>query len=155
MSNASLQNAIAPAAAGAFNGEPLLKALRAVEEALFTPGRTPAWAAEVRNRLTELIRLLQQHDRAMERPGGVLAEIDRLRPNLQRRTRQLRKRHARLVEKADALAADIERVTAGAEAAFPRIRREAAELITEMKLHQAEEIDLVFEVYERDTGSSD
>jgi hypothetical protein len=148
---------VKPAAVTRSNGstDPLMKSLRAVEEALFAPGGTPTWAAGVRDRLMELIRLLQHHDRATERPGGVFAEIDRLRPDLQPRTRQLRRRHVRLVEKADALAADVERCASGATAAFPRIRREAAELITEMKLHQAEETDLVLETYERDTGTAD
>lgn len=138
-----------------YEGEPLLKALRALEEALFAPGRTSVWAVQVRERLMELVRLIQQHDRATERPGGALAEIERLRPDLQPRTRHLRQRHARLVQKADALAADVERAASGADAAFPRMRREAAELITEMKLHQAEETDLVLETYERDTGTTD
>jgi hemerythrin-like domain-containing protein len=135
----------------------ILAAIHRLERALAAaaPGREADWAQQVDTELHEVRTQLVRHQRSAEEADGLFAELERAAPQMAYRIGKLRAGHAAVIDELDGLRASIERFRRDGVGTFDAIRRRAAALLTELRAHQAEEVDLIFETFDRDIGAVD
>ncbi|MBM3458194.1 MAG: hypothetical protein FJX77_06650 [Armatimonadetes bacterium] len=135
----------------------LVEAMHRLEAALASPapGREAEWAAHVLQDLETLLSVVQALREAVEGPGGLYEQVTETRPEASLRTMYLRDSNRYLADHARLLVEETERIARGEAAAFMAVRTHAAELLKELRQQQAREVDLVFETFQRDIGSSE
>ena len=135
----------------------LVAAMQRLERALAAaaPGREADWAHRVVGDLRAVRRELEQHRETTEGPDGLFVEIRRAIPGAAYRLEKLREAHAAMLEEADALLASAERMEAAASGSVDAIRRRVSALLSALRAHQAKEVDLIYEAFDRDIGAPD
>ena len=133
----------------------LLAAMHRLERALATaaPRRERAWAGQVATALREVRGDLEVHQQSSEAPDGVLAELQNAMPEAAYRINQLRHAHRAFLDEVDGLCASVERFAATGAGSVDSIRRRVVALLSEIRHHQARQVDLIFEAFERDIGA--
>jgi hypothetical protein len=137
--------------------EALLAAMHRLEKALATAasGRERAWARHVAAALRGVRHDLEEHRRSSEDPDGILAELQNAMPEAAYRINQLRQAHRAFLDEVDGLCASVERFAATGDGSVDAVRRRVAALLSELHHHQARQIDLIFEAFQRDIGAVD
>jgi hypothetical protein len=134
--------------------EDLLQAMHRLEAALASPApnREENWAARVGKDLAVVQRALKSHVDSAEGPNGLLEELIRSSPRMQRRVENLRAEHQRLLLIAANLALGLQ---AGPPHNFAALRREATALLNALRHDHATEVDLIYECFWLDIGVGD
>ena len=132
----------------------LLAAVSRFEQALAAaaPGREPDWARRVAADLAALQQELARHRRSAEAADGLLAELAQAMPAAQYQMGKLRETHAAVLDEAAALHASVAQLSRGEVGSVDAIRRRGAALLLGLRHHQWQEVDLVYEVFNRDLG---
>ena len=135
----------------------LVAAMQKLERALAAaaPSREREWAERVVVDLGDVRRELERHRQSAEAADGLFAELAVAMPAAHHRIEQLRVAHRALLDEIDRLVASAEGISAGKSDSFEAIRRWAAALLTELRQHQAREVDLIYEAFSRDIGAVD
>jgi hypothetical protein len=139
------------------------------------PGREKSWAEEAQGALRGLEAILARHTEATEAADGMFTEVDLTRPTLSRQVGKLRQEHRTLAESVVGLRQELEQAAkgfqppaaapvtnslpepAGVEPAadFAAIRGKGEQLLSALKEHKSEEVDLLLESVDTDIGVGD
>ena len=119
------------------------------------PGREQDWARRVAADLRDVRSALQQHRASAEGVGGLFAELQSALPAASYRLGKLRQGHGAMLDETDGLLTSIERMADGAAGSFDAIRQRVGALLTGLRAHQAQEVDLIYEAFCRDLGTPD
>lgn len=135
----------------------LVEAIHHLEAALRAPapGRSQAWGESVRKHLKALHESLLEHIRSAEGPGGLYEELEEEAPETAQRIGYLRETNRNLLDRSELLLREVDRVASGEGQAFMAVRSNAAALLNELRAQQSREVDLIYEVFERDIGVLD
>ena len=116
------------------------------------PGRERDWAPRVAADLGTLQQDLAHHRRSAEAADGLLAELAQAMPAAQYQLGKLRDAHGAVLEEATALRTSVAPLSQGASGSVDAIRRRGAALRLGLRHHQWQEVDLVYEAFNRDLG---
>ncbi len=119
------------------------------------PGREQDWARRVGADLRDVRSALQQHRSSAEGPGGLFGELQAALPAASYRLGKLRQGHGAMLDETDGLLTSIERMADGGAGSFDAIRQRVSALLTGLRAHQAQEVDLIYEAFCRDLGAPD
>ena len=135
----------------------LITAMHKLERALVSaaPGRESEWAQRVAADLRDVRHELAQHRQSAEAADGLFAEIARAMPAAQYQLGKLRQAHGAMLDETDAPLASVERMGAGEPGSFDAVRQRASALLSGLRTHQAQEVDLVYEAFNRDISGID
>ncbi len=135
----------------------LVAAMQQLDGALVAaaPGREAAWASRVAADLRDVRSALEQHRASAEGAGGLFAELQAVLPAASYRLGKLRQGHAAMLDETDGLLTSIERMADDGTGSFDAIRRRVSVLLSGMRAHQAQEVDLIYEAFCRDLGALD
>jgi len=123
--------------------------------ALAAIGREREWAGNVLKELRRLRELLSLHCRSVEKPDGLLSEIQNAMLSVNERLTQAREYHPKLLKDCDDLLALVEIHKEADSVSIKEIRKMTALVMMDLRHHQACEADLIFEAFERDVGLFD
>jgi hypothetical protein len=132
----------------------LVAALSQVGEALAgaAPGREPAWAQRVAAALRAVRQVLAQHQQAAEAADGLLTALAQAMPAAHYQLGKLRADHRALLDEATALLVSAEALSRGEAGSVDAIRRRGTALLVGLRHHQWQEVDLIYEAFDRDLG---
>jgi hypothetical protein len=132
----------------------LLAAIYQFEQALASaaPGREPDWARRVATDLGVVQQELARHRRSAEAADGLLAELAQAMPTAQYQLGKLREAHGAMLDEAAALLTSVAQLSEDATGSVDAIRRRSAALLLGLHHHQWQEVDLVYEAFDRDLG---
>ncbi len=132
----------------------LHRALIGVERAISGPavGREADWAAEVAVGLKELLRTIDEHVAAVERPMGLYDEITARAPRLSRQIERLKDEHPLMRDATRSVADRLETAPIGESWPLDDARDELQRLLGRIVRHRQLGADLVWEAYNLDIG---
>ena len=135
----------------------LIEAINVLNRAIASaaPGREPSWAQRVSRDLQAVRSALQAHTESSEGDGGLFQELDLAWPTRVQQVKELRQEHRRMLEQSAELVGAADRIVSGDSAAYSELRRQVIGLLADLRRHQAEETDLIFECFYRDIGVGD
>jgi len=105
--------------------------------------------------LRSVRRTFNNHIRCAAQAGGLIEELQQVRPNLIWRLQRLQQRQLSLIQQLDSLIAQVDDHGACDIPDFAYIRSRSAAIIQEIRSIQAIENDLLFECFETDLGVGD
>lgn len=129
-------------------------ALIGVERAISGPaaGRETDWAAEVAVAMKELLRTIDEHVEAVERPMGLYDEITARAPRLSGPIERLKAEHPLMRDATQKLIAKLETTPVGEAWPLGEARDELQRLLGRIVRHRQLGADLVWEAYNLDIG---
>lgn len=135
----------------------LVTAMQRLEGALAAAasGREQDWARRVGADLRDVRAALEQHRASAEGADGLLGELGSALPGAAYRLSKLRQGHSAMIDETDGLLTSIERMVEGGTGSSDAIRQRVSALLTGVRAHQAQEVDLVYEAFCRDLGALD
>lgn len=135
----------------------LLAAIHQLERALAAPapGREREWARQVAATLDATRQQIEEHRRSAEAEDGLLVELQRALPEAAYRIDKLKEAHGAFIEETNGLLRDVEQLATSGHGSADAIRRRAAALLSELRHHQARQVDLIYEAFNRDIGAID
>jgi predicted transcriptional regulator len=129
----------------------IVAAVQVLEAALASPAtnREDQWHERIEHDLAPVVATVQHHCQAAEAEGGLVKELEAMlgRP---RSLAIVSREHEQLAAEAQAFFASL--ATASDVAA---VRARAAALTADLRAHQAQETDLIYEAFFRDIGVGD
>lgn len=117
------------------------------------PGREQHWLDKVIDGLMQLSEQLRKHRESAENSNGLFNEASSVKASEKIAT--ARAMHDRLIAGCDELVAQLRTKTDATASDIETARRSAAALMSEIRLHQAIEADIIFEAFARDIGNLD
>ncbi len=135
----------------------LVAAMQQLDGALVAaaPGREAAWASRVAADLRDVRSALEQHRASAEGAAGLFGQLQAALPGATYRLGKLRQAHSALLDEADGLLTSIERLAERSSGSYAAIRQRVSALLTGLRAHQAQEVDLIYEAFCRDLGAPD
>lgn len=132
----------------------LLAAIHRLEGRLAAaaPGREREWVSTVNQALSDLREAMEER---IDSGDGLLSDIELSAPHLWARVKRLRTEYVNLERQVGELLAEFRDVGEREIADFRDIRERVGWLLTALRHQQSRETDLIFEVYNRDTGVCD
>ncbi len=132
----------------------LTEAIEALESALAEDAvqRENPWSEQAGKALERVRQAIRSHVDGVEEPEGLFDEIGAVEPRLRNRIQSIREDHVTLERRAGALA---NALAAHDVVDVFEIRREAAALLSDLRAHRANEVDLVYEAFWTDLGHVD
>lgn len=133
----------------------IVVAIRHLEAALASPAptREEPWARRASSELRQVRSALEAHVLSAESPGGLFDELALVSTGAATRVLDLRAEHSHLLAAAQRL--DQHLNSHGQTVDFQSLRGEAAALLTALKQHNANEVDLILETFWTDIGVGD
>lgn len=137
--------------------ERMLMAMRVLETALAkaSPRREAAWRRTVVAALNELEKAMQRQADELNSPDGLLADILREQPRLEKRIEMLCRQHEDLVRHVGFLRNEFAAEDQDHPLEVADVRQRISWLLTALRHFQSRETDLIYEAIQRDIGEVD
>ena len=120
------------------------------------PGRVPAWAQEVHERLVELSGGFQRHCADTEASGGLFDAVLEAAPRLDGAVRRLGDEHHAITETITNLLVEARGISRqGTAEEAETLRQHVTDLLGMLTRHRQHSADLVYEAYAVDVGVGD